>query len=680
MRKRFLLALLVMLLPTLAWAQTATVTGHMVLPSGSAPTNSKVCATLLNYKPNSPHVVGTGTIVTPSVCVTPAADGSFSTSLIENANISPVGTYWRFDFYANGVQQSSSTFLVNHSPFNIDTEIPLSAIPGAGPNQLIVQVYPCVVPVASLTWTCAHNFNDPTVFVETFDGNSKQVYPDSIDTSNINTTTIHWVTPQAGKALIMHAGNIALTTTQPNAVLQNPLAGQTIQGPSLGVNTPATFSGPTTFSGTTSIGALNTTGPVVNTGSITSAKDNGVVWVDGVTYTTIAAAYAALPSTGGCVHVPPNYAETLSANLVLNKSFSCLYFEGPATITQGTFFVSIPSPTTNVAIRGAIPFGSNTAGGPGVVFVYTGTGAAIRVGDSSATTTSIHLGDIAVKISTADVAAEGILATRTQSLELTRPRVFGLLTANSQNLIHLDGTSSAPGSANTHIEEPYLSNGHKAIVVTGDIVLNNHNQLVGGLITGIADSGSIGIDVQTGAGFTCLGTDVENYETGYSVSSTSNRAFNGLDCHTGEGTTTSFKFGASSLQNFVITDSQVAINDLGTGNTVWATGTGLNAQVNVPGTLAVAGVTNATGDQLFNTSTTCTTAASAGAVCTTAAITLPVAYADTNYRVSCTGLAPTNVPVVESVAKSNSTFTIKIAALTAAAATYASYDCRVGHN
>lgn len=92
------------------------------------------------------------------------------------------------------------------------------------------------------------------------------------------------------------------------------------------------------------------------------------------------------------------------------------------------------------------------------------------------------------------------------------------------------------------------------------------------------------------------------------------------------------------------------------------------------------GVTNGTGLQLFNTTTTCTTGAAVGAICTTAAITLPVAYADTNYRLACTGQGPTNVPIVQTYTKSNTTFTITIAALTAAAATFTSYDCSAVHN
>jgi len=97
-------------------------------------------------------------------------------------------------------------------------------------------------------------------------------------------------------------------------------------------------------------------------------------------------------------------------------------------------------------------------------------------------------------------------------------------------------------------------------------------------------------------------------------------------------------------------------------------------------TPTLTGVTNGTGLQLFNTTTTCTTGATVGATCTSAAITLPVAYADTNYRLTCTGQTVTNVPIVETYTKSNTTFTITIAALTAAAATFTSYDCMATHN
>jgi hypothetical protein len=93
------------------------------------------------------------------------------------------------------------------------------------------------------------------------------------------------------------------------------------------------------------------------------------------------------------------------------------------------------------------------------------------------------------------------------------------------------------------------------------------------------------------------------------------------------------------------------------------------------------GMTNGTGSQLFNTTTTCTTAAGVGDTCTTGSISLPVTEPDTSYRIVCTGKGPSNVPTIVATANSSSgTFTITIAALTAAAASYSSFDCLVEHN
>ena len=96
--------------------------------------------------------------------------------------------------------------------------------------------------------------------------------------------------------------------------------------------------------------------------------------------------------------------------------------------------------------------------------------------------------------------------------------------------------------------------------------------------------------------------------------------------------------------------------------------------------VSIGGVANGAGLQLFNTATTCMTAGSAGSTCTTAAIPLPVPYSDTNYRLVCSGVSPTNVPAIVGVTKSNTSFTLTIAAITAAAATYDSFDCIAEHN
>jgi hypothetical protein len=96
--------------------------------------------------------------------------------------------------------------------------------------------------------------------------------------------------------------------------------------------------------------------------------------------------------------------------------------------------------------------------------------------------------------------------------------------------------------------------------------------------------------------------------------------------------------------------------------------------------ISAGGITNAKGLQLFNTTTTCTTAATINTPCTTGAITLPVTYADTNYRLGVMCLGPTQFPQVQTVTKSNTTFTITLNNLTAAAATCSSFDVLAVHN
>jgi hypothetical protein len=76
----------------------------------------------------------------------------------------------------------------------------------------------------------------------------------------------------------------------------------------------------------------------------------------------------------------------------------------------------------------------------------------------------------------------------------------------------------------------------------------------------------------------------------------------------------------------------------------------------------------------------CTTAASAGATCTSSAISWSTPFADSNYTLVCTLETPTGIPVVSSVSKSTgASFTMTIAALTAVGAT-GSYDCVGGHD
>lgn len=229
MLRSFFIAIVLLLLPSFAVSQTATIAGHVIFPTGGAANNAKVCATLQNYKPNLPRLTSTGTIVNQTnYCFVPLVDGSFSFSLVRNDLLSPVGTFWRFDFTFNGIQQSSATYIINRTPFNLDTETPLSQSVPIGPNQIINLCVPFQQVTPASPWTIQHNEADLVVFVTTTDLSGNTIFPDNVNTLNPNVAIITWVTPQSGRALVCHGGVVNIATNQPNAIISNPTGPQTI--------------------------------------------------------------------------------------------------------------------------------------------------------------------------------------------------------------------------------------------------------------------------------------------------------------------------------------------------------------------------------------------------------------------------------------------------------------------
>src|SRR5438445_7669273 len=97
--KKVILIIALLLLPISSFAQTATVQGHVILPSGGGvPLKAQIQFSLQNFKPNLPRLLS-GTIVTNTAfAVSVATDGSFSTPLARNDFITPIGTYWRVDY------------------------------------------------------------------------------------------------------------------------------------------------------------------------------------------------------------------------------------------------------------------------------------------------------------------------------------------------------------------------------------------------------------------------------------------------------------------------------------------------------------------------------------------------------------------------------------------------------
>ena len=74
---------------------------------------------------------------------------------------------------------------------------------------------------------------------------------------------------------------------------------------------------------------LNDTGTALVAGEpLTGPEINGTLDIDGNTYTSLAAAFAAVPSRGTTVHVPPGYSQTITSTLVFPPR-THLVFDGP---------------------------------------------------------------------------------------------------------------------------------------------------------------------------------------------------------------------------------------------------------------------------------------------------------------------------------------------------------------
>lgn len=310
---------------------------------------------------------------------------------------------------------------------------------------------------------------------------------------------------------------------------------------------------------------------ITGTQNLTTPKLDGIVWVDGTQYTTIAAAYAALPSSGGVVAVPNGYAETLSANLVLGKSNAGLLFMGQATIAMGSNQIQISAGTNGAFIcgwspTGALAYSGSFTGPGGVTFVYTGSGAAVLVGGSSARTSAVRLENFGIDINGAGSSAIGINGLAWQAggwirgVGIRGASSGGAGGSTSQVAIQID-----PGGGNNSFDFS-IENNQISGVQTG-ILLNANAQEIymSGNQMFFGAAASTGVSLQGCTGNTFIGGNISTFTTGAAIGGAAQ--MNLVQTIMG-GATTTATFGASTVRNAVIqlsTDAPV-FTDSGTLN------------------------------------------------------------------------------------------------------------------
>lgn len=253
------------------------ITGNLKdITTTNVSTNVQVDFELQNYGGQIPHVTSSGTIVQVKKTFKPNSSGIISGTVYQNSVITPAGTFYKVCILIQGTILRCNNYLINTS-FDLNSAIPLDVTPVVGPSQLIVQCRPFDFLSGSLTWTMSHNFGDLNVWGNAFDASGNQIYPDKTVKTDLNTLTMTWVNPQAGRGLACHAGSINIATNQPNAVITNPMGAQAIAGS-------------------------------LSASSLISGNINNILFVDGSTYSTCQAAIDAAGSvTKAIIQIPSNY-------------------------------------------------------------------------------------------------------------------------------------------------------------------------------------------------------------------------------------------------------------------------------------------------------------------------------------------------------------------------------------
>lgn len=165
-------------------------------------------------------------------------------------------------------------------------------------------------------------------------------------------------------------------------------------------------------SGSLNLATLTATGDVTaitGNNQLKAYNFNSVVWLDGIHYTSLAAAYAAIPTAtysacsdgigtcwtggGGRVEVPPGWIDPAwAANLVLANNKS-IHFNGPAYFNQGTFQVTMANGVHGVSIINdtAADHSQRTSG---VVFDYSGNTDQWAIGSAGGNVSNINIENI----------------------------------------------------------------------------------------------------------------------------------------------------------------------------------------------------------------------------------------------------------------------------------------------
>jgi hypothetical protein len=187
------------------------------------------------------------------------------------------------------------------------------------------------------------------------------------------------------------------------------------------------------------------------TGPLTSVEIGALYQVDqfsGADFgAKLSACLSGLSQTQGGTCDARNFSGTLSMGSNLTISAGNATVQLPCATISTAHQVIVTEGTRNVSLRGCALRGASTASGSqgGTVFLYSGTGAMVQVGDPTyaADTMGFHMDNAVINTtSAASATAQGFLAYRAQELDLESLYLLG---NSNQTGMTLDGTGNYTG-------------------------------------------------------------------------------------------------------------------------------------------------------------------------------------------------------------------------------------------
>ena len=279
----------------------------------------------------------------------------------------------------------------------------------------------------------------------------------------------------------------------------------------------------------TNLGGANLNASVSEfAGELTGNQLGGLYQVDQFTGADLGAkltaCIAGLSATYGGVCDARNFSGTISvaSTVTISKANTTVYLPCGTISTAGQ--IVVPAGVRNVTLHGCGLRGASAASGSqgGTVLLYTGSAAAVQVGDPTyaADTSGFHLDDAVINTTGASsAAAQAFVGYRTQELDLESLYLLG--NAN-QTGITLDGTGNYTGGTFYDLQ---IDGFQIAVDAIGHQVSNpattdwmNASTFIRLHIDcpesgGSPIAGTYGIDLQQGDGNTIDGGDVEGCAT-----------------------------------------------------------------------------------------------------------------------------------------------------------------------